>query len=123
MKLLLVDDDKTILNVLKDYFSVLGYDVLTTLDGEDAFKTYKRVTDSGDVIDFVVSDIYMPVMNGIDFYYLVRENGFKGGFVFITGFYTDLNEEKLKKDGVLKVFYKPLTLKDLAETIEAHLKL
>jgi two-component system chemotaxis sensor kinase CheA len=58
-KVMVVEDSITIRNILKNYLSSGGFDVITAVDGEDAYNQLKR-----DNVDIVVSDIEMPRMNG-----------------------------------------------------------
>ena len=59
-KILLVDDEKDIREVLEITLSDMGYQVLTADNGEAAWKTFKT---EGPPI--VLTDIKMPVMDGI----------------------------------------------------------
>lgn len=58
-KVMVVEDSITIRNILKNYLASGGFDVITAVDGEDAYNQLKR-----DNVDIVVSDIEMPKMNG-----------------------------------------------------------
>ncbi len=58
-KVMVVEDSITIRNILKNYLASGGFDVITAVDGEDAYNQLKR-----DNVDIVVSDIEMPRMNG-----------------------------------------------------------
>lgn len=58
-KVMVVEDSITIRNILKNYLTSGGFDVITAVDGEDAYNQLKR-----DNVDIVVSDIEMPRMNG-----------------------------------------------------------
>jgi DNA-binding response OmpR family regulator len=59
---LIVDDDKNIRFALKELLDANGYNVLTAIDGEDAFE--KIVNDH---VDIVIVDIMMPKVNGYEF--------------------------------------------------------
>ena len=60
-KLLIVDDEKTILELLSDFFKKFGYDVTVT---DDPFKAVK-IIENGDA-NIVLTDIKMPKMSGIE---------------------------------------------------------
>ena len=58
-KILLVDDDASLLRLLSDYLTRLGYQVIAAADGETALK---RVAD--DLPDMVLLDVRMPELDG-----------------------------------------------------------
>lgn len=60
--LLIVDDDKQVLNLLSDYFRDNGYNVIAARDGEEAVEAYKK---NCDIIHLVLMDIVMPRKDGI----------------------------------------------------------
>ncbi len=65
MKVLVVDDEELIRNVVKEYLLLENYQVIEASDGYEAIKAVKD-----DDIDFVVMDIMMPHMDG---YQAVKE--------------------------------------------------
>ena len=60
MKLLVVDDEKLIRDVIKEYAINEGYKVLEAEDGNDAIKMVMQNTD----IDLIIMDIMMPRLDG-----------------------------------------------------------
>jgi two-component system phosphate regulon response regulator OmpR len=60
-KVLLVDDDEKLRNLLKEYLEGYGYRVLTLVDGSAVPETIKKETP-----DIVILDIMMPVKDGLD---------------------------------------------------------
>jgi len=63
MKVLVVDDDGAIRNVVSQMLAVLGYEVLTATNGREAIDMF----DSGrEYIDLVVTDLRMPVVDGYE---------------------------------------------------------
>ena len=59
MKLLIVDDEELIRNVIKEYLLNEGYKVLEAKDGFDALRVI-----SDNKVDLIVLDIMMPKMDG-----------------------------------------------------------
>jgi two-component system chemotaxis sensor kinase CheA len=60
---LVVEDSITTRTLLQNILEAVGYDVVTAVDGVDAFTRLK----SGELVfDIVVSDVEMPRMNGFD---------------------------------------------------------
>ncbi len=60
-RILVVDDDKNLVKVLKVALSKAGYRVFIAYDGEQALKRIERVTP-----DLVILDVMMPGMDGIE---------------------------------------------------------
>ena len=65
MKILIVDDEELIRQVLKEYLSIEGYEIYEASNGEVALKMAKEID-----IDFIIMDIMMPKMDG---YQAVKE--------------------------------------------------
>jgi len=58
-KILVVDDNVTIMRLLEKRLTAEGYSVLTACDGKQGFAIASR-----EVPDLIVSDVDMPVMDG-----------------------------------------------------------
>jgi CheY-like chemotaxis protein len=67
MTILVVDDEPEYRLIMRSVLMAEGYDVVLAENGEEALQKLKEKT-----IDLVVSDIYMPVMDGIRFHRAVR---------------------------------------------------
>lgn len=65
---LIVDDEKDIVNALEIYLKPEGYDILKAYDGKEAVKTVKENS-----VDLVLMDIMMPNMDGIQATSEIRE--------------------------------------------------
>lgn len=61
-KILIVDDEEHILQVLSLKLQNCGYDIATAVDGEDALYQVKVHQP-----DLIISDVQMPYMNGLEF--------------------------------------------------------
>jgi DNA-binding response OmpR family regulator len=66
-KILVVDDDKDIVYMLKAGLQAHGYEVITAVDGQKALELIKT-----DVPDLMITDLTMPNMNGWHFSMKVR---------------------------------------------------
>ncbi len=60
MKLLVVDDELLIRNVIKEYAENEGYTVIEAIDGNDAIEKVEKNPD----IDLIIMDIMMPNLDG-----------------------------------------------------------
>ena len=66
---LVVDDSKAILSIIRTVLDVAGYAVLTASDGVEGLSLLK----SGDHVDIIVTDLNMPNMDGIEFIWEIRK--------------------------------------------------
>lgn len=67
---LLVDDDQIVLLITGELLSMLGFKVLTAMDGIEAVEVFQRYKGE---IRFVLSDIAMPRMNGLEMLNALRQ--------------------------------------------------
>jgi len=58
--LLIIDDEEIIINLLNDYFSQLGYSVVTARDGSEGIDLFNASPN----FDLVITDINMPGIDG-----------------------------------------------------------
>ena len=81
--MLLVDDDPTFRNLLREVLLNEGYEVYAAENGEEAIHKLSAVRP-----DIIVSDIYMPVMDGLLLHRDVRNNPLYATlpFLFISGY-------------------------------------
>ena len=67
--ILIVDDTRSILAVMKTVLKVAGYNTLTASDGVEGM----AVLNSGQHIDLIITDLNMPNMDGIEFIWEIRK--------------------------------------------------
>jgi DNA-binding NtrC family response regulator len=113
-KILIVDDEVSLLEIMADTFVEFGYDVVVAKDGEEAKEVLEKESDS---IDLVLSDIHMPRCNGIALLKHSKENFPHIPFSIMTGF-SDYKIEDLQKMGVEKIFLKPLKINKLKDFLD-----
>jgi two-component system chemotaxis response regulator CheY len=70
LRILTVDDSRTILAMLHHTLSTAGFEVLQAEDGKQGLDVLKSES-----VDVVITDINMPVMDGIEFIKNVRASG------------------------------------------------
>ena len=81
-KILVVDDEPAIRETLADLLMTEGYAVDTAPNGEEAIDAYLA-----DPPELVISDIMMPVMNGVQMVLRLRELDPCLRVVFISGYF------------------------------------
>jgi two-component system, NtrC family, response regulator PilR len=78
-RLLIIDDEPSMCQLLEIAFRKEGYKVETTTSGQAALKKI-----DSQVYDLIVSDIRMPDISGIDLLKHARQQGSSAGFILIT---------------------------------------
>jgi DNA-binding NtrC family response regulator len=111
-KIVLVDDDETI---RKTIVLLLGkkYRVLSLKDPRQALAQLKS---SG--ADLVIADYKLPYFNGMELFRKLRENGYEGEAMLITGHPDDVRIEDMGRFAISHFFVKPIDLRDLDLSIE-----
>lgn len=91
MKILIVDDDKEMREVLKILLLGRGYEVVEAINGKDGLE--KAAAHNPDLI---VSDALMPDMDGFHFLRKIKEGGLRHiPFVFYTAIYSGSKDKEL----------------------------
>jgi DNA-binding response OmpR family regulator len=105
MRILLVDDERGFLSVMGDMLRAQGYEVLTAENGKQA----REVLES-DRVDLIISDVFMPTLNGVRFHSYVRDftDSNDVPFIFMSG-YDDEQTRSLVVDPNLDFFFSKTT--------------
>ena len=114
VKILIVDDEDIVLSIARDTLEDSGYEVEASLCGEEAVEKLKKK-----FFDFVLTDIRMPGMNGIELGQRAREIIPSIGIIFMTG-YANINTAKdAIKEGAFDYIMKPVNIDDLIDKMKA----
>ena len=114
-KILIVDDDRELLKMLKSFFEIRGYFVITANDGVEALK----MTEANP--DIILLDVNMPQIDGMEVCRRIRDK-MSCPILFLTA----RVEEQDRVNGLISggddYILKPFSLKELEARIVAHLK-
>jgi len=116
-KILIVDDDSSIQELLRIIFSKHGYNVHQAIDGEEGVRMFMEVRP-----DLVVSDISMPKGDGFNVAIMIRTKekslGINVPILLISAFYGDkANRENAERCGANDFLAKPFTQKQVLEKV------
>ena len=114
-KILIIDDDNEILNMLDAILSKEDYDVCKAEGGAEAIRLFQS-----NFFDLVITDLNMPGMNGIEFIKEVRKLA-PYRFMPILFQTTESQQSKrleAKAAGASGWLVKPVTATDLLNTIK-----
>jgi CheY-like chemotaxis protein len=112
-KILLIDDNHDALDLLEMYL-YHEYEIVTAMNGFDALKIAED-----EMPDLVITDIMMPVMDGIRFFNSLRRQEKTASIpvIAITSFAKKITKKSLLNMGFNGVVSKPLDKESILETI------
>ncbi len=110
--LLIVDDETAICEMLSRHFRFRGYDVVTAGNGAEAVGILKK-----QVIDVVITDLMMPVMDGVALLKIIRNEYPMVHAIVMTGYVTLENLLAAMRYGADTCVFKPLD--DMEEMTQA----
>ena len=118
-KILIVDDEAHILQVLSLKLRNCGYDIATAIDGEDALYQVKS-----DPPDLIISDVQMPYMNGLEFAKALSSDSSTSHIpvVILTARGHTLEASDTDIPNIRKVLSKPFSPRGIAELVATLLK-
>lgn len=111
--ILLVEDERPIRTMTRQYLEGLGYTVLEASNGEEALRIFREHRES---VALLVTDIIMPGIRGDDLAREIRKQQPNVGAVLISGF-MDIGQ----LDGESSVLEKPFAFPELGRCVEATL--
>lgn len=113
MNVLVVDDEPAIRQVLSAAIGKAGHQVATAASAAEALARLGK----GD-IDVVVSDIFMPVTDGIELLRLARAQGFDATFIMVTAFASVDSAIEAIKAGAHDYITKPVRNEEILHRLE-----
>jgi len=119
VKILVIDDEKGIVEVIKHALSAKGYEVVSAHDGEEGLK--KIMTDKPDL---VICDIRMPKLDGWNVLKKLREDAAKWVPVIMLTVLKESSDVKKGYDFDADYYVtKPFKVEDLLEGVRIILSL
>lgn len=117
-RILVVDDEAHILQVLQLKLRKSGYDVLTAVDGEEAFETARA-----ELPDLVITDFQMPYMTGLELCRALREHEPTSQIpvLMLTARGFALDDDDLAIGNIRDVLSKPFSPRAIVQQVEAIL--
>lgn len=109
-KILVIDDDEIVRQVLEMLLKDLGYEVISSSDPYEAISIFDLNKDS---IDLVISDMIMPKLNGKELFYHIKEIKKNLRFILLSGYTKNNVDEKFLND--IDLFLEKPIRKDVLE--------
>ncbi len=113
-KILVVDDDCSLRELLAYYLEGVGFEVRTAPDGRAGLNAL-----DGCHFDLILTDYRMPAMTGIEMAALIRKSDTVTPIILITGDFYELDPEIVAQAGITRMLQKPLKLNELLTCVQA----
>jgi CheY-like chemotaxis protein len=120
-RILVVEDEFGLQELLTTALRLEGYDVRTAVDGDRGYDAYCQFEP-----DLVLTDVVMPGMNGLELVAKIRETNPHIKVIYVSGFF-GIKRVKAKLDEELMVYRyphlaKPFRLSELFELVKEYLE-
>ena len=118
-QVMVVDDEKPILTLLKEVLEKEGYKVITAESGMECLKKLKTVKP-----DLIVMDMMMPKMSGYDTIRKIRANSKTKDLRIVILTVSKIEEVsmfELSKYKVLDYINKPFDIKEIVEKLKKYI--
>ena len=114
-KIMVVDDEKGVVTIMKKYFEMSGYQVIAAYSGQEALKKMSCLP------DIVLLDINRPDMDGLTVCQSIREY-ITCPILFLTARIETVDKIKGFSVGADDYIVKPFDLDELGARVAAHLR-
>jgi CheY-like chemotaxis protein len=113
-RILLVDDDPMITELVVDMLGMEGYDVDTANNGIEALQKLERQR-----YDLVITDLHMPKLDGSGFYRELAQRKLHSlkRIIFLTGTTGASEEHRFVQESGVPVLFKPFNVSELIELV------
>ncbi len=118
-KILVVDDDSSVLNMIEDALNHEGYNVFKAHSGQEMFAMLETVNP-----DLFILDLSLPKTTGVDLCNHIRANPETAvaPIIFLTGHHGSYNVADALEAGGDDYVRKPFAVRELAARVRAHLR-
>ncbi len=116
-KILVVDDDRQLADVLAEFLTRLGYQAVATYGGREGLEMFER-----DDFQLVITDLMMPGMDGMELMEAVKRLDSRVIVMVITGFGTVESAVAAIKRGAYDFIPKPFNMEELEVIIKRALE-
>jgi len=120
-RILVIDDERSIGELLRDYLEKAGYDVQIAVNGDEGMRLFREQP-----ADLIITDIFMPIREGLDTikelhrdYPGVKIIAMSGGCRVEPGNASTMDFLSIAKEfGACATFSKPFHMKDILAAVD-----
>jgi PAS domain S-box-containing protein len=121
-RILAIDDDPGIRNVLKRVLQSGGYNVELAASALEALKLLKAADKgNGYPFDLILSDLGMPEMSGWDLAREVKKRWPRVPILLITGWGEQVDATRMNENSIRDIIPKPFNIQDLLKQVNRHI--
>ncbi|MBW1779692.1 MAG: PAS domain S-box protein [Deltaproteobacteria bacterium] len=118
-RILLVDDEETVIDAGGQMLETLGYEVLSAGDGKEALELYRK---NKGTIDMVLLDMVMPIMSGGETFDRLKEMDPKVKVLLSSGYSIEGEAKEILNRGCDAFIQKPFRLDHLSQKVKEVLE-
>ena len=115
-RILILDDEPGILELLDDYFRSLDFEPVTTSQWTEALEQITHTPP-----DLILLDLHMQTIQGESVLEFIREHGHTLPVIIISAYLNEEKKQELEKKGANAFVAKPFRLNDLVDTVNSVL--
>jgi DNA-binding NtrC family response regulator len=113
LRILVVDDDENIREILQDILTMSGHLVVLSSNGEEALQFFYEQE-----FDLVMTDLGMPGISGWEVSRKIKQTHPQKPVIIVSGWGAQLTEEEIKTNQVDLVLAKPFNIDQVLEVTE-----
>ena len=117
--ILIVDDEPDLRQLLTMHAESIDLEPITANNGQEALEILKTQPP----IDLILSDLMMPIMDGMSLLQEIRKNKFRLPFIFLTGFGDPATSKKALELGAFDFLEKPFDSEHISHILSAAAQL
>ncbi len=112
-RILIVDDNKELREILQEYLKGEGHRVEGAADGKEALDRYHRES-----FDLIITDLNMPEVSGMELIRTIRKENQDTEFVIITGYASMDSAVEAVRIGAFDYIVKPFRMEELQVVVK-----
>lgn len=112
-RILVIEDDMMVSDVLEEMLSSVGHDVITAPNGREGIEQFKKSR-----FDMVFTDLGMPEMSGWDVARFIKDTKPNVPIAMITGWGAEFDQRQLRDAGVDLVVAKPFSIDRIVHLVD-----
>jgi CheY-like chemotaxis protein len=114
IRILAIDDQAIILDLLTAMCQSLGYEIKTASSGQEGIALASEST-----FDVVFTDLAMPGMSGLEVAKKIKAQHAETPIILLTGWEASVDSDRLVVSGITEVLYKPFRIEQLTDVIKS----
>jgi len=117
-KILIIDDEEHLRNLLADLLASDGYEVKTAADGREGLASFQEGT-----YDVVITDLGLPEMSGLEVAEEIKKIAPVTPVILLTGFSLQPGDGQMKDAKVDLIITKPFQLAQVLDVVHKALRI